>query len=318
MANVDWLLRRAMSEPGPSLLTSVDDEEWRADIERIEIGDWLRVYLTKARIHRDIALQPRDDSQRRIVSQVTIDGRAELKFKGGGRTYTDARQALLFRSAQEPATYRFQAGTRFHSVGYSFATDHLAGLFDGTMPPAFAGLLRPAKRACLVAMPAGRQMRGLAARLFASGLNGPLRHLMLEGLVLQLLALQAAAALPAPRQSRRAPLSRAERDAIHEARRVLLADMRTPPSLRELATRVGLSEKRLGAGFRAVYGTTAYTALRNERLEHARLVLETGRLSLKEVAFRVGYNHVANFVTAFTARYGQPPRSYARGARAAG
>ena len=28
---------------------------------------------------------------------------------------------------------------------------------------------------------------------------------------------------------------------------------------------------------------------------------------LKQVAFRVGYNHVSNFINAFTARYGEPP-----------
>jgi AraC-like DNA-binding protein len=33
-------------------------------------------------------------------------------------------------------------------------------------------------------------------------------------------------------------------------------------------------------------------------------------VSLKEVSFRVGYNHVSNFVSAFTARYDAPPRQY--------
>ncbi len=56
---------------------------------------------------------------------------------------------------------------------------------------------------------------------------------------------------------------------------------------------------------------TAFELLRNERLEHARLAMEAG-LALKVVAERVGYGHVANFIAAFTQRYGAPPGRYRR------
>ena len=51
-------------------------------------------------------------------------------------------------------------------------------------------------------------------------------------------------------------------------------------------------------------------SLAQRRLEHARVALKEGDLSIKLVAFRVGYNHVTNFINAFTARYGVPPRAY--------
>ena len=31
---------------------------------------------------------------------------------------------------------------------------------------------------------------------------------------------------------------------------------------------------------------------------------------MKHVASRVGYDHVTNFISAFTARFGAPPRQY--------
>ncbi|HEX9461914.1 MAG TPA: AraC family transcriptional regulator [Alphaproteobacteria bacterium] len=96
-----------------------------------------------------------------------------------------------------------------------------------------------------------------------------------------------------------------------EARERLIADMRHPPTAGELATSVGLSEKRLNAGFRIEFGATVFEVLRNERLEHARVAIETGYVTLKHVAFRVGYNYVNNFIHAFTTRYGSPPRRYA-------
>jgi transcriptional regulator GlxA family with amidase domain len=133
---------------------------------------------------------------------------------------------------------------------------------------------------------------------------------MVEGMVIQLFALHVAALGTVP--VARAVLTRREQKKVREAREHLLSDMRNPPSLGMLAALVSLSEKKLNAGFRAQFGTTVYETLRNERLEHARLVLEEGRTPLEDVARRVGYNHVTNFINAFTAHYGAPPRRYLR------
>ena len=47
------------------------------------------------------------------------------------------------------------------------------------------------------------------------------------------------------------------------------------------------------------------------------MLLETEDVPIKDIAFRVGYRHVTNFITAFTARYGAPPRQYVGVAKAA-
>jgi len=73
------------------------------------------------------------------------------------------------------------------------------------------------------------------------------------------------------------------------------------------AREVGLSLKRLLHGFKEIYGETPAQLLRHERLLLARRLVEEGQLPLKEVAWRVGYHHVTNFVNAFSAEYGVPP-----------
>ena len=151
-------------------------------------------------------------------------------------------------------------------------------------------------------------MQGVARSLFTCDLEGPLRHLMMEGAVLQLLALQAAAVGAAT--PRRGPgLSVRERAAIDEARERLLSNMRDPPTLGALAAAVGLGEKRLNAGFREIYGGTLFEVLRNFRLDQARQALEEEPSSLKVIAHRVGYSHVSNFIHAYRARFGAPPRA---------
>jgi AraC-like DNA-binding protein len=269
------------------------------------------VFLTDVEARRDVTVEPRDDGNDRWVgSQVTVTGRADIDFLDGRRTHAAADHALLFRPSRRRAAYSLKAGTRFHSAGYTLNVERIVRLFEGDVPVALRPLLeQDVEVSRIVAMRASRQMRNLAGSLFARGLNGPLRSLMMEGAVIQLLAVQAAAA-ERPPPTRRGAFSRRERAGVTEARERLLADMRAPPSLGELAAAVGLTEKRLNAGFHALFGMTVFEALRNERLEHARLVLEREDVTLKAIAFRVGYNHVTNFINAFAARYGAPPQQY--------
>lgn len=318
MRNVEWLLREAADERlRMSDRNVIDDTRWRATIERIEVGGGLRVFLTDARAHQDITVEPRDNrTDQWMGSQVTIAGRAEIDFLDGARTHATANHAFLFRPSRRVAAYTIKAGTVFHSAGYGLNVERVERLFDGAVPAPLRPLVEPEIRTSrIVSLHGDRHMRAVAKTLFASGLNGALRMLALEGAVIQLLALQAAVASEALAE-RDAPreFSAREREALHEARARLLADMRNPPTLGELAAAVSLTEKRLNAGFRALFGATVFETLRNERLEHARIVLASEPLSLKEVAFRVGYNHTNNFINAFTARYGVPPRQYAAGA----
>ena len=314
LSNVEWLLREALDERALRLgeRAMMDDDRWRATIERLEVGAGLRVFLTDAEARQDITIEARDNrTDRWIGSQVTIEGKADIDFLDGQKMSATAERALLFRPSGRSAAYSLAAGTRFRSAGYGLEVERIRRLLDGKVPAVLHGLLEnQVDSSRIVAMTAIRPMRQLAAGLFGQRFNGPLRTLMMEGVVLQLLAIQTAAATQECQSKPQDFLSACERRAIREARERLLADMRSPPTLGELAMAVGLTERRLNAGFRALFGVTVFEALKNERLEHARLAFQTGNLPLKEVAFRVGYNHVSNFVIAFKARYGAPPRQY--------
>jgi len=140
----------------------------------------------------------------------------------------------------------------------------------------------------------------------------------MEGVVLQLVAVQAAAAGRAAACSRgaRRPDGAGETyggrgGAPAAARR----HAQTHPRSATWPMAVGLSEKRLNSGFRQMFGATAFETLRNPAAGNMRgQALEEGAVSLKEVSFRVGYTHVSNFVHAFRARYKTPPRVNMSGA----
>lgn len=313
--DIDWLLRDATEERAfrMSQHTVVDDPAWRASIERLDVCDSMTIWLTDTKAHRDVTVEAHADPlvRRRVSSQVTLAGRADMEFRNGRRTEVSTNRALMFRMGDQSATFVLSAGMRYSSVGYELDAERMSHLFDDNVPSALRSLLDPPGTTTrFVVVRADRRMRGLARNLGATDLHGPLRILMLEGVVLQLLALQAAAAgyrAPAEPQGR---LSGADRDAVHAARDLLLGDMRRPPGLGQLAAAVGLSEKRLNAGFREAFGRTVFEVLRDERLEQARIVLLAEEVPLKEVSFRVGYNHANNFSRAFSRRFGVPPRQY--------
>jgi AraC-like DNA-binding protein len=311
-SHIDWLLRQggeALALDAANRIV-VDDASWRAAVERVPVSPGLVVYLTDAQAHRDMRVTPeRIRTDQWLGNQVTVAGRAGFELLDGHCFDASPDSALMFRLPPgDSSAYSLAAGARFQSAGYSLDIERARRLLGDEVPEALAPLLDPGRRdGGLIAVSASPAMRGLASHLFSRGLNGPLRRLMMEGAVVHLLALQASAVGRAAKNARQAPLSPRERKQVRAARERLLHDMRRPPSLGELADAVGLSEKRLNAGFRQEFGGTVFEVLRNERLEHARLAFRQGEASLKEVAFRVGYNHTTNFINAFRARFGEPP-----------
>jgi AraC-like DNA-binding protein len=307
----DWLLdsERPGVIVGDQSPLVVSDDFWQGSIERLQLGRTLRVYLNDLRINRDFKTgSVKGPLEECLVGHVTLAGAAAIGLDDGV-THTDAHRAVLFRRDEHPGVFGFSGGARYLSVGYTLALDQAEGLLGGEGPEDLQGLLTSGSSGNRVfASASDRRVRTLARRMFSTGLNGPLRRLALEGTALQLIAAQAAA-VPPPRLMR--ALSAAERRAILHARERLLADMRAPPSLAALARDVKLSEKRLNAGFLELFGATVFEVLRDERLEHARKALKEG-LSLKVIVHRVGYSHVSNFIHAYRARFGAPPRRHLR------
>ncbi|MBK4217873.1 helix-turn-helix transcriptional regulator [Paracoccus caeni] len=104
---------------------------------------------------------------------------------------------------------------------------------------------------------------------------------------------------------------------VHDARAMLLADLQNPPAIPDLAREVGLNARRLSEVFREVFGATPYALLKATRLDHARLSLESGALTVAQIAHRYGYQP-AHFSTEFKRRFGVAPAALLRRGRPAG
>jgi AraC-like DNA-binding protein len=63
------------------------------------------------------------------------------------------------------------------------------------------------------------------------------------------------------------------------------------------------------------FGTQLFAYVANARLARARALVESGDLSIAQIAFEVGYGHAANFSTAFKRHFGTTPQGLRKAAR---
>jgi AraC-like DNA-binding protein len=90
-------------------------------------------------------------------------------------------------------------------------------------------------------------------------------------------------------------------------------DLTRDSSLVELAEVVNLSSSYLRHAFKATTGLTPTQYLHRLRMQHARLLLESTFLRVKEVRLRIGIKSDSQFVRDFKRAYGLSPSRY-RGA----
>lgn len=100
------------------------------------------------------------------------------------------------------------------------------------------------------------------------------------------------------------------KEKIYEAKDILLNEYMNPPSLHDLAIRVGTNECTLKKAFREVFNTTVFGYLLNYRLNLAAHYLRDTKKTIQEIATTVGYEHHSHFCTAFKKKYGISPSNY--------
>ena len=75
---------------------------------------------------------------------------------------------------------------------------------------------------------------------------------------------------------------------LKRAKDIVVSRMAEPPTLKDLATEVDLSLKKLKEGFKQIYGDTVYGFLFDYKMEVARKLLESGEFNVNEVGLKVG------------------------------
>ncbi|PHX61857.1 MAG: AraC family transcriptional regulator [Flavobacteriales bacterium] len=97
---------------------------------------------------------------------------------------------------------------------------------------------------------------------------------------------------------------------IKKAKEIIIKNMAEPPSLQALSDEVGISLKKLKAGFKEIYGETVFNFLFDYKMEFARKLLDTGSYNVNEVGSKIGYSTSSHFIAAFKKKFGTTPKKY--------
>ena len=104
---------------------------------------------------------------------------------------------------------------------------------------------------------------------------------------------------------------------FEEATAIVESEYAKDLSLDEIARRVASSRRQLQRAYAEIGRTTFREHLTGVRMERAAEMLATRRVTVREVAHRVGYRQPAQFAKAFRRHHGLSPSAFRVG-RAAG
>ncbi len=103
-----------------------------------------------------------------------------------------------------------------------------------------------------------------------------------------------------------------DQDVIAQAIIYILDHLFESLSVEDVAASVSLSASHFSRLFKARTGYSPHEYIVLRRIDEAKSLLHTTALSVKQIAFRVGYHSEVNFISSFTAKTGMSPASFRR------
>jgi AraC-like DNA-binding protein len=245
-----------------------------------------------------------------IAGCIVLKGQLRIKFPNENEATLEPKKFSLFPTKSMNFRVTAPKQDKLYVLTYSFPQRLLNWSIKGSRSHVSACFAADDTTRCrYIGIPANSEIHRSVAEIMGSRLSGQLQKLYLEGAVLQTLAHQIDLLDRLPPDSDLLP-PKSEQERLRDANELLLSNLVNPPTIGQMASKFGMSEKRLSSGFRELFGASVNDTILANRMALAMDKLEEGRLPLIKIARSVGYKHVSNFISAFTRFYGLPPKAY--------
>lgn len=201
-------------------------------------------------------------------------------------------------------------GERLSSIDFMLSAQGLLDTLQGQRLPAsierfIGGRLDP----MVATMRTTPRMRSIVEQVQHNPYQGAMATLYAEGKAYEILA-ESLSTLP-DGDGAADPPSSARRRALN-ARDIMTANLTNPPRIADVARLLDVSQRQLDHMFKDVFGASPLQCLTRWRLEEARALLARGGLSVKQVAYMMGYAHVSSFSHAYARQFGETPSTLTR------
>lgn len=280
--------------------------------ETIDMADGGSVNIAYVYPRDDIAMEVtgrREGSW--INGMIALKGRASFTFPNGEEAVLGPTLGCGFQHRGDTASFNLPGGQEIITFGLTISGATYKRYLGDDVPPSLMRLLDPDEAHKIIPFTVSHNMHSAVAAAIEPGLSGRLRQFQIQGAALIFFA-YLTNAIDQRYSTVAPPPSPADRLAAGKAYDILRERITDPPMLGELAQTVALTEYKLNQVFQEIHGGTVFEVLRRLRLEQAREMIERRDMAIKEIAFAVGYGHVSNFSSAFSAYFGIPPATYAK------
>lgn len=236
-----------------------------------------------------------------------IEGKAVFHFGPHYQREIQGQRNYFFYNPDKELPFRLHLTPKTRIVSLSITLEHLHELFVHDPLP----FLKPekVKQKYYDEREIPSNMLVELNQLVKTQLSPNANRLFYKGKILELLALYFSERKP---NTESCPFL-ANEDIVRKiknAKEHLLAHEDRPPTIKELAKLAGVNEHQLKAGFKEIYGNTVYGYLLDHKLDHARMLLDSKKYHVAQVAYQVGYANPSHFIAAFKKKFGVTPKKY--------
>jgi AraC-like DNA-binding protein len=233
----------------------------------------------------------------------------------GDFLYQDAAHSYIGGSGIQRAVVSVhsdqpEVGVNIHVQPHLFR--QLFATPTGELPPELQPLVKRDDWQRVFSPKTTADMRLVVQQMIDCPFLGALKRLYLQGKVFELMALQLSEVMEAQAVAPTPALKPDTANRIHHAAAILRSRLESPPSQIDLAQQVGVSDRTLRRGFKALFCTTVLGYLIEQRLIQAEQLLRQG-LTVAEVAQRSGYSNQGHFAAAFKRKFSITPKQCAKG-----
>ncbi|MGD1857234.1 MAG: helix-turn-helix transcriptional regulator [Leptolyngbyaceae cyanobacterium] len=285
----------------------------------IQMRDGLGLHIIDGHLSEPLILHRQHGELFPLTAKFYLSGASKVKAKNVPKSLSDYEEVAgynyLYHLPDMAETEEWQAHTPTLVVVAWADLDYFRAFSPGdrTLPTALQQLVKNGDRFHQSLGKMSLAMNRIMRQILNCPYQGMMQQIYLECKVLELLTLQLNSLEEASSVHRKGALNPSELEQVEYARELLVQCLSSPPTLIDLAHRVGLSDRKLKQGFRHLFGTTVFGYLYNYRMEQAQHLLRHSHITVAQVAAKVGYRNPEAFSTAFRRKFDISPKAYQLG-----
>lgn len=286
-------------------------------IRNINLGPEFRLFVHRYRLKEELVLKRRAAPlpNHELVSLIFNLNQEPVRLEARDQQFPFARNteyAVEISSTDLDTTVHFPAHAEIYFTVVGVLVPALRTLLNVARPSNVVATILSGDAGFLYHERLGADEQRILKELGDAGPADPLSTLFYRIRVQQLIYYLFEELLQRDSHRHR-PLNKGDVEKLALVQAAVLSDLGTPPQLPPLAQMAGMSESKLSALFKQVYGHSIYHYYQRARMDEAAFLLRHSGYSVSETGFRLGFTNLSHFTRLFEKHMGTKPKRYAAG-----